>query len=176
MAYILRRFVPVCNCATASEVLSISDNVIIQTRPCQASAPCPTCAHLSGRLHSRYQRTLAHLLWQGRPVALQVQARRFRCLNPACARQTFAERLPGVASAAGRRTERLGSLQGCLGLVLAAARIRLNPATGPLLFPNICDIVLVVERGSSQPPTPMAECGWVTDPNQRWPSAPAFGG
>jgi len=60
--------------------------------------------------------------------------------------------------------------------VLAAARIRVNPATGPLPFPNACEIVLVVRRGSSQPPTPMAECGWVTDPNQRWPSAPAFGG
>ncbi len=101
-----------------NEVLSISDNVVIQTSPCQASAPCPTCAHLSGRLHSRYQRTLADLPWQGRPVALQVQARRFRCLNPACARQTFAERLPGVASVAARRTERLGSLEGCLGLAL----------------------------------------------------------
>ena len=35
-----------------------------------------------------------------------------------CPRQTFAERLPGVASSAARRTERLGSLQGCLGLAL----------------------------------------------------------
>jgi len=63
---------------------------------------------------------------------------------------------------------------GCL--VLAAARIRVNPATGPLPFPNACEIVLVIRRSSSQLPTPMAECGWVTDPNQRWPSAPAFGG
>jgi len=103
---------------TVDQVLPISDNVIIQTSPCHASAPCPTCAQLSGRLHSRYQRTLADLPWQGRPVALQVQARRFRCLNPACARQTFAERLSGVAPVAGRRTERLGTLQGCLGLAL----------------------------------------------------------
>jgi len=55
---------------------------------------------VSQRLHSRYQRTLADLPWQGRPVALQVQARRFRCLNPSCARQTFAERPAGVAPAA----------------------------------------------------------------------------
>jgi len=156
MAYILRRFVPVCNCATASEVLSISDNVIIQTRPCQASAPCPTCAHLSGRLHSRYQRTLAHLLWQGRPVALQVQARRFRCLNPACARQTFAERLPGVASAAGRRTERLGSLQGCLGLALGGeAGKRLAER---LAMPISADTLLRMTREAGNdnepPPTP----------------------
>ena len=66
------------------------------------------------RLHSRYQRILADLPWQGRPVALQVVARRFRCLNPSCARQTFAERqtfakrLVGAPVAA-RRTRGSGS-------------------------------------------------------------------
>ena len=51
-------------------------------------------------------------------MALQVRGRRFRCLNPLCPRQTFAERLPGVAAAGARRTERLGALQSCLGLAL----------------------------------------------------------
>jgi len=139
-----------------NDVLSISDNVIIQASPCQASAPCPTCAHLSGRLHSRYQRTLADLPWQGRPVALQVQARRFRCLNPACARQTFAERLPGVASAAGRRTERLGSLQSYLGLALGGeAGKRLAER---LAMPISADTLLRMTREAGNdnepPPTP----------------------
>jgi len=44
-------------------------------------------------------------------VTLHAQARRFRCLNPACSQQTFAERLSGTASAAARRPERLGGLQ-----------------------------------------------------------------
>ena len=99
------------------QVWPVSDTVIIQATSRQASPCCPTCAHPSHRLHSRYQRTLADLPWQGRPVALHVHARRFRCLKPSCPRQTFAERLPGVASAA-RRTERLGTVHSCLGLAL----------------------------------------------------------
>lgn len=70
----------------------------------------------SRRIHSRYSRMLGDLPWQGRPVTLRVQARRFRCLNPACSRQTFAERLVDIAPVAARRTERLGDLQRCLGL------------------------------------------------------------
>jgi len=56
-------------------------------------------------------------------------------------------------------------------LVLAAARIRVNTATDPLLLPIVCQLALVGRKDSSQPPTSTAECGWVADPNQRWPSA-----
>ena len=61
-------------------------------------------------------------------------------------------------------------------LVLAAARIRVNTTTSSLLLPILCQLALAGRKGHSQPPTSMAECGWVEDPNQRWPSAPAFGG
>jgi len=60
--------------------------------------------------------------------------------------------------------------------LLAAARIRVNTPTDPLLLPIVCQLALVGRKDSSQPPTSTAECGWVADPNQRWPSAPAFGG
>ncbi len=100
------------------EVVSTANHVVLTSSPQQPSAACPTCARVSQWLHSRYQRTLADLPWQGRPVALQVQARRFRCLNPSCARQTFAERLAGVAPASARRTKRLGDLQGHLAHAL----------------------------------------------------------
>ncbi len=98
------------------QVLPSSDHIAIVTSPRQTSASCPDCGVTSERLHSRYLRRLSDLPWQGRPVTLQVQARRFRCLNPACSRQTFAERLSGTAPAAARRTERLGDLQCHLGL------------------------------------------------------------
>ncbi len=81
---------------------------------------------MSDRLHSRYERTLADLPWQGRPVSLRVEARRFRCANPGCTRRTFAERLPEVVPVAGRRTARLGDLQRCVALALggeAGARL-----------------------------------------------------
>ena len=73
-------------------------------------------------------------------MTLQIDGRRFRCLNPSCPRQTFAERLPGVAPAAARRTERLGALQGCLGLALGgeagqrlAARLAMPASADTLL-------------------------------------------
>ena len=100
------------------QVLPCPDHIAIVTSPCQTSASCPDCGVTSEHLHSRYLRRLSDLPWQGRPVALQVQARRFRCLNRACFRQTFAERLSGIASVAARRTERLGGLQCHLGLAL----------------------------------------------------------
>jgi transposase len=100
------------------QVLPNPDHIAIVTSPRQTSAPCPDCGVVSERLHSRYRRLLSDLPWQGRPVTLHVHARRFRCLNLACPRQTFAERLSGTAFAAARRTERLGDLQGHLGLAL----------------------------------------------------------
>ena len=100
------------------QVLPTPDRVTIVAHPLAEAALCPDCGAPSHRLHSRYERQLLDLTWQGRPVALRVQARRFRCLAPSCPRQTFAERLTGVAAPAARRTERLGEVQRCLGLAL----------------------------------------------------------
>jgi len=91
------------------QVLPTPERVTILTQPLSATAACPDCGTMSSRLHSRYQRTLGDLPWQGRPVVLRVQARRFRCHHPACPRQTFAERLGDVAAAWVRRTGRLGA-------------------------------------------------------------------
>ena len=108
-------------------VVSTADHVVITSSPDQPSAACPTCARMSQRLHSRYQRILADLPWQGRPVALQVVARRFRCLNPFCARQTFAERLVGVTPAAALPDQATGrpARSSC-----PCARRRVWPAAG----------------------------------------------
>ena len=63
----------------------------------------------SGRIHSRYTRTLAELLpWQGVPLTIHLRVRRFFCDEETCHRTIFAERLPGLAAHYyGRRTERL---------------------------------------------------------------------
>ncbi|WP_237477086.1 ISL3 family transposase [Lichenibacterium dinghuense] len=103
---------------TVVRVLPTPDCVTIVARPLAEHACCPDCGAPSRRLHSRYERRMLDLTWQGRPVALHVQARRFRCLAPACPRQTFTERLAGVAALAARRTERLGAVQRCLGFAL----------------------------------------------------------
>ena len=114
------------------QVLPTPERITIVAQPQSATAPCPDCGRTSCRVHGYYERLLGDLPWQGRPALLRVQARRFRCLDPLCPRQTFAERLPGVAAAA-RRTERLGSLHGCLGLALggeAGARLAARLAIG----------------------------------------------
>ncbi len=136
-------------------VVSTADHVIITSSPHQPSAACPTCAQVSQRLHSRYQRTLADLPWQGRPVALQVQARRFRCLDPSCARQTFAERLAG-APAAARRTKRLGDLQGHLAHALGgeAGRRLAERLAMPVSADTLLRMACAASNDCKPPPTP----------------------
>jgi hypothetical protein len=127
------------------QVLPTPDRITSITRARQRLAACPDCTVLSRRVHSRYDRTLHDLAWQGRPVTLRVQARRFRCLNLACPRQTFAERLVEIAAVAARRTERLGELLRCLGLALGgeagarlADRLAISISPDTLLREGLC--------------------------------------
>jgi transposase len=126
------------------QVLPSPHQLTILAVPRQSSAACPNCATPSQRVHSRHDRTLGDLPWQGRSVALRIKARRFHCLNPACSRRTFAERLTGVAAVASRRTERLGDVQRCLGLALggeAGARLARRlamPTSGDTLLRMAC--------------------------------------
>ncbi len=71
------------------------------------TAVCPTCQRHSRRAHSRFTRVLAKLPLGRYPVCVRLHARRFRCGNPACAQQTFRERLPALAPWYQRRTSAL---------------------------------------------------------------------
>jgi transposase len=68
------------------------------------------CRKRSGRVHSRYTRTLADLPWQGIPVTVHLRIRSFFCDQKDCERVIFTERLPGVVAHYARRTERLDEL------------------------------------------------------------------
>jgi len=100
------------------QVLPAPDRVTIVTVPTSSQGACPLCGGLSGQVHSRYTRTLADLPWQGRVVAVQVRARRFRCTTTSCPRQIFTERLPEVGPPRARRTARLGDMQRHIGFAL----------------------------------------------------------
>jgi len=101
------------------EHVSITDGVILVLAQSQReSAACPDCAHLSSRIHSRYQRKLADLPCSGHSVRLVVQVCRFFCKHPRCPRTTFAEPIPVVASRYARRTTRLKEVLEHLGLFL----------------------------------------------------------
>jgi hypothetical protein len=70
-------------------------------------ARCPTFHWRSGRAHSWFTRALTDVPLGMFAVCLRVHARRYRCLNAACPRQTFRECLPDVAPAYQRRTPAL---------------------------------------------------------------------
>lgn len=78
----------------------------LRTRATAPSAKCPACCLSSGRVHSRYTRTVSDLPWRGVRVTLEIRARRFFCDEPSCERAIFCERLPEVAARA-RKTGRL---------------------------------------------------------------------
>ena len=109
-----------------SRVVPTINDVVVEAGLARSPVHCPTCGLPSRRLHSLYPRVLRDLPWQGRPATIRVTARRFRCLNPACSRKTFAEKLGSIAPVSARRTTRLGDLQRHVAFALggeAAARL-----------------------------------------------------
>ena len=52
----------------------------------QPTTGCPLCGLASGRIHSRYQRTLAYLPWNRVAVRIRLKARKLFCDNPTCKR------------------------------------------------------------------------------------------
>jgi transposase len=117
-------------------IIPTPERLTIEVIPQPKSAECSVCCTSSHRVHSLYQRVLHDLPSQGRPVTIQIAARRFHCLSSRCTRRTFAERLTDVACPFGRRTGRLRDLQQHLGLALggeAGARLaaRISVPTSP---------------------------------------------
>lgn len=107
--------------------ITLTDGVIVVLAQSHSTErACPKCAHLSSRIHSRYQRTLGDLPWSGHVVRLALQVCRFFCTSPACPRKTFAEPIPDLAARYARRTTRLKAVLEWLGLALggeAASRL-----------------------------------------------------
>jgi len=93
--------------------------MVVKTTP--TMAPCPTCQSPSGRVHSRYRRTLADLPWQGIQVRLLLHTRKFFCSQSTCPVAVFTERLPTVTEPYARQTGRLGQAVLQLGLALGGA-------------------------------------------------------
>jgi transposase len=72
--------------------------------PRRRTAACPLCARRARRVQSWYTRYIADLPIAGRPVRLQLRARRFFCRNRRCRRVIFAERFPDFVATHARRT------------------------------------------------------------------------
>lgn len=135
----------------ALERLTSKDaQVVLVVKTIQAAVPCPRCHQLSSRVHSRYQRTVADLPWQGVSVQLQLLTRRFFCANKKCVRQIFCERLPRVVAAYGRQTVRLNDVLHLIGMMLGGQpgsllALRLGmPISPDTLLRRICQNELPV--------------------------------
>jgi hypothetical protein len=110
---------------------------------------CPAGGRASRAVHSRYRRHPADLPSLGRVVGIGLRVRRFYCRNAACARRTFAERLPELVAPHARRTRRLAEAQGRVGVALggeAGARLLRH-----LAMPASADTVLRLVRGLPLP-------------------------
>ena len=116
------------------------------TRP---GSRCPDCGRASRAVHSRYRRRPADLPSLGRALRIDLRVRRFYCHNAACARHTFAERLPELLRPHARRTRRLAEAQGRVGVALGGeggARLLQH-----LSMPASADTVLRLVRGLPLP-------------------------
>jgi transposase len=83
------------------------DRLVMVLRSTGERSRCPVCDRASGRIHSRYARHLSDLPWEGIPVRIELQVRRFFCDSDDCPQRIFTERLPQTAPRYARRTSRL---------------------------------------------------------------------
>ena len=90
-----------------TEVISTEEKLIICATSQAQQANCPACQQVSHHIHRYYQRCPRDLPISGQAVQWHLRVRRFRCLNTACSKQTFAEPLPDLVGRASRRTLRL---------------------------------------------------------------------
>lgn len=71
---------------------------------CRLFSVCPACGKVSHLVHSRYNRKLGDLPWEGLPVRIVLRTRRFSCTGETCRRRIFTELLLGTTSRYARRT------------------------------------------------------------------------
>lgn len=128
-----------------------ADHMVVEAEGTAERVACPGCGEPSAQLHDRYHRRPMDLPWRGCRVALDLTVQRFRCANPVCSRQTFAEPFDAVAPTGARRTA------GAIAYLRLVARIaggeagaRLATAAG---VPTSPDTLLRLEQIVDTPPS-----------------------
>jgi len=101
------------------EVTAAAGLLLVMARARTGTAACPTCGTMSGRVHSRYSRTLADAAIGGRQAVILLAVRRFLCLAPGCGRKTFAEQVDGLTTRYARKTPLLAGVLGRIAVALA---------------------------------------------------------
>jgi transposase len=145
-------------------------SLVVTARARVQTRPCPLCRNVSGRVHSRYVRTVLDLPSSGRKVELRLVARRFVCHAAFCKRRIFAERFGDAVCERSRRTARLEYIVHHLGLALGG-----RPGASfakRLMVPVSNDTLLrVVRRHASSRAEPLRVVGiddWAIRRNHRY--------
>ena len=113
---------------------------------------CPACGRTSRRVHSRYERRLADGAAGGQRVVIRLQVRRLFCDDPACAKRTFAEQVPGLTVRYGRKTPLLaGALRDIAVALAGRAGCRLARGLG---VPASRQVLLRLVMATPGPPAP----------------------
>ena len=89
------------------DVVDQDGMIVVRARTAGGTVPCPQCGTRAGRVHGYFERTVADVPADGRPVVVRVRVRRLRCPVLGCGVQTFREQVPGVLDRYQRRTTRL---------------------------------------------------------------------
>jgi transposase len=100
------------------KIVPQSNLITVVIKTSQSAALCPKCQHPSTKVHSRYQRQIADLPWEGIAVRLLLLSRKFFCTQPLCPRRIFCERLPDVVAPYARRTLRLNEALAVIGFAI----------------------------------------------------------
>lgn len=107
-------------------IVSTHNSIVLRLSMVSPYVACPLCGFQSGRVHSRYQRTLADLPWNQVAVRMHLRSRKFFCDNPGCERIVFTEPLPKLAARYARKTLQLQEALYLIGYLIggkAGARV-----------------------------------------------------
>lgn len=115
--------------------------------------PCPDCGHESDDVHSWYARKPRDLPVQGRRVRLWIIARRWRCLNQDCHRETFVESFSGLVERHAQRTDRMTVLMRHL-IVSLSSTVGAQLAQVMGMEVSGRTLLRVVDHGEVHAPTP----------------------
>lgn len=88
-------------------VIKEEDALQVYAESTSRQGKCPECGQVSSSVHGHYTRHPQELSCVGCQMRLVLTVKRYRCLNKACPRQTFAESLSSWLQAYARRTNTL---------------------------------------------------------------------
>lgn len=110
--------------------ISVLGTTLRMSACCTApTASCSGCGAESGRVHSRYVRTVVDAAVGGQNTVIKLTVRRFFCNDGTCPKTTFAEQVPQLTFRYGRSTLQLRRLREHVALALAGrAGARLTEA------------------------------------------------